>query len=180
MRRELVCFAVWLLACSAGERDGASTIFGSAGMSLSADGSSMSADESSSTDDGETTTSPSTDTDGESTGETTADGSDTTDSSDEASDTDTPACGNGSIDLGERCDGLNLGGSSCVDHGFDGGVLSCDPVVCVYDTSGCTDMPGNECDNNCNGCTCPSFECTMCCALKDKVDVCGGGMCGCF
>jgi hypothetical protein len=89
-------------------------------------------------------------------------------------------CGNGSIDQGEDCDGQNLGGSSCVDHGFDGGVLACDPVVCVYDTSGCTEMPSNECDQYCNGCACPSFECTMCCALMDKVDACGGGQCSCF
>lgn len=188
MPRELAYFAVLLLGCSEGVGDGASTIFGSASVTMSADGASMSAEASSSTGDSDATTS--TNTDGESTGDTTADGTDTTDASDTTddtdtetdtdTDTDTPVCGNGSIDPGEQCDGVNLGGSSCVDHGFDGGVLACDPVVCVYDTSGCTDMPGNECDNFCNGCTCPSFECTMCCALQDKVDACGGGMCGCF
>jgi hypothetical protein len=187
MRRVFVGFAVLLLACSGGERDGASSIYGSAGVTLSAEGSDMSAGESSSSaDGGVTTTSTSTEADAESTGDTTdtndpADGSDTTDdTTDTNTDTDAQACGNGSIDPGEQCDGNNLGGSSCVDHGFDGGVLACDPVVCVYDTSGCTEMPSNECDNFCNGCTCPSFECTMCCAQQGKVDACGGGMCGCF
>ena len=90
-------------------------------------------------------------------------------------------CGNGIIDPGEECDGGNLNGSSCAAQGFDGGALGCDPVVCVFDTSGCTTDPGNTCDGNCNGCTCPSFECAMCCANKGQVDVCSGGMCaGCF
>jgi hypothetical protein len=180
MRRELGCFVVLLLACSEGERDGASSIFGSAGATMTADGADMSAEGSSSAGESDAT---STSSNGESTGDTTTDTADMTDdsdTSDDASDTDGPLCGNGSIDPGEQCDGINLAGSSCVDHGFDGGVLACDAVVCVYDTSGCTDMPSNECDGNCNGCTCPSFECSMCCALQDKVDVCGGGSCGCF
>lgn len=94
--------------------------------------------------------------------------------------TDGNPCGNGVIDPGEDCDGGNLGGSSCAAQGFDGGVLGCDAVVCVFDTSGCTSEPSNECDAFCGGCSCPSFECTMCCALKDKVDSCGGGTCSCF
>jgi hypothetical protein len=45
-------------------------------------------------------------------------------------------------------------------------------------TDGTTGAAG--CDQFCNGCACPSDECTMCCAQKGMVDVCGGGMCGCF
>jgi hypothetical protein len=38
----------------------------------------------------------------------------------------------------------------------------------------------NACDAYCNGCACPSDECTMCCAGHQKADVCQGGMCFCF
>ena len=52
-----------------------------------------------------------------------------------------PECGNGVIDDGEQCDGGNLGGFTCVDLGYTGGTLACDPVTCTYDASGCvTDM----------------------------------------
>ncbi|MFO7567049.1 MAG: hypothetical protein R6X02_30675 [Enhygromyxa sp.] len=49
-----------------------------------------------------------------------------------------PACGNGTVDLGEQCDGADLGGVSCADLGYSGGTLGCDPVTCTYDASGCT------------------------------------------
>lgn len=189
MRREVALFAVLLLACSEGERDEASTIFGSGVMTMSADGADTtadgSADASADGNESDATTNPSTSasTNDESTTDATTDSPETTGDGDgdgDTSDTNAPVCGNGSIDPGEECDGNNLGGSSCVDHGFDGGVLACDPVVCVYDTSGCTDMPSNECDQYCNGCACPSDACIMCCAQAGKVDVCNGGMCGCF
>lgn len=47
-------------------------------------------------------------------------------------------CGNGTVDMGEQCDGGNLNGFSCVDLGFSGGTLACDPVTCTYDSSNCT------------------------------------------
>jgi hypothetical protein len=54
-----------------------------------------------------------------------------------------PVCGNGAIDDGEQCDGGNLGGFTCVDLGYSGGTLACDPVTCTYDASACvTDMDG--------------------------------------
>ena len=54
-----------------------------------------------------------------------------------------PVCGNGAIDDGEQCDGGNLGGFTCVDLGYSGGTLGCDPVTCTYDASACvTDMDG--------------------------------------
>lgn len=47
-------------------------------------------------------------------------------------------CGNGTVDTGEQCDSSNLNGFSCVDLGFAGGTLACDPVTCTYDSSNCT------------------------------------------
>jgi hypothetical protein len=39
---------------------------------------------------------------------------------------------------------------------------------------------GDVCDNCCNGCTCPSTQCSMGCASKDKADACQNGECTCF
>ena len=36
------------------------------------------------------------------------------------------SCGDGVIDVGEDCDGAELGGSSCLSLGYNGGTLSCD------------------------------------------------------
>ncbi len=51
-------------------------------------------------------------------------------------------CGNGSIDLGEQCDGSDLGGESCTSLGLYGIALACyppgHPSECQLDTSGCT------------------------------------------
>jgi hypothetical protein len=56
-----------------------------------------------------------------------------------------PECGNGVIDDGEQCDGGNLGGFDCVDLGYSGGTLGCDPITCTYDASACTtDMDGGS------------------------------------
>jgi hypothetical protein len=57
---------------------------------------------------------------------------------DPTTDSGDPVCGNGAIDDGEQCDGGNLGGFTCVDLGYSGGTLGCDPVTCTYDASGCT------------------------------------------
>ena len=201
MRYGMVCLGLLLLACSSGERDDASTIFGSTfSGSFTADGADMSTEESASAADEDTTTASTTEPgDGDPTGDGDPGDGDPGDGDPgdgdpgdgdpgdgdpgdgDPTDSGDPLCGNGQIDQGEECDGQNLGGQSCSDHGFDGGVLACDPTICIYDTSGCMDdMPPNQCNQFCNGCTCPSFECSMCCALKDQVDVCNGGMCGCF
>jgi hypothetical protein len=49
-------------------------------------------------------------------------------------------CGDGVVDPGEQCDGANLQGFDCASLGLGGGVLACDPIICVFDTSMC--MPG--------------------------------------
>ena len=57
-----------------------------------------------------------------------SDGSDTTSSI---------ACGNGMIEGDEVCDGVDLGGLTCLDVGdFVGGALACD-AACAFDTGGC-------------------------------------------
>jgi hypothetical protein len=69
---------------------------------------------------------------------TTGDGDGDPTTGDGDGDTGVPVCGNGTIDLGEQCDGAQLNGISCSDLGYSGGSLGCDPVTCTYDASGCT------------------------------------------
>ena len=45
-------------------------------------------------------------------------------------------CGDGAIGANEDCDGLNLGGATCVTAGFGSGTLACAPG-CGFDVSGC-------------------------------------------
>jgi hypothetical protein len=47
------------------------------------------------------------------------------------------SCGDGTIDMGEVCDGANLGTSDCTTEGFDGGTLACDASCTAFDTAGC-------------------------------------------
>lgn len=74
-------------------------------------------------------------------------------------------CGNGIIESGEGCDGGNLGGTSCVSLGWDGGSLSCDST-CQIDTSACTQCGngvregGEQCDGtDLAGATCGDVGC---------------------
>jgi hypothetical protein len=54
-------------------------------------------------------------------------------------------CGDGVIDIGEQCDGVELNGYTCADLGYTSGDLACDPVTCTYDASMCvTDMDGGS------------------------------------
>ena len=49
-----------------------------------------------------------------------------------------PVCGNGVIEMGEVCDGNNVGGKTCSDFpGYEGNGLSCKPDCSDYDLSGC-------------------------------------------
>jgi hypothetical protein len=49
-----------------------------------------------------------------------------------------PLCGNGVRDNGELCDGTDLGGQSCADHGMKG-TLGCSGL-CSFDLSGCAPL----------------------------------------
>ncbi len=46
------------------------------------------------------------------------------------------SCGNGLIDVGEDCDGANLGGSVCTDFGYISGTLGCS-AICQFDYGSC-------------------------------------------
>ncbi|MFT4282970.1 MAG: hypothetical protein ACMXX6_00940 [Candidatus Woesearchaeota archaeon] len=47
-------------------------------------------------------------------------------------------CDNSELDIGEQCQGTNVGGMTCQDLGFSSGDLSC-TNSCTFVTSGCTD-----------------------------------------
>jgi len=51
--------------------------------------------------------------------------------------TQQPVCGNGIVETGEQCDGVNLAGSSCISRGFTGGTLGC-TASCLFNTNACT------------------------------------------
>lgn len=53
-------------------------------------------------------------------------------------------CGNGAIDMGEQCDGNNLQGFNCESLGLNGGMLSCDAMMCTFDTSMCSSSTGTS------------------------------------
>jgi hypothetical protein len=54
-------------------------------------------------------------------------------------------CGDSVRQDGELCDGMDLGGASCVTEGFDSGSLGCTPS-CTLDTSNCcTDNTQSQC-----------------------------------
>jgi hypothetical protein len=88
--------------------------------------------------------------DGPNTGGDSSDGAGSADgggSSDGAGSSDgggTPnACGDGSIDPGEACDGTDLGTESCATQEFAGGTLVC-TAACELDTSGCVETLCNN------------------------------------
>lgn len=57
-------------------------------------------------------------------------------------------CGNGIVEGGEDCDGLELQGRTCASFGYSGGTIACD-IACEIDVSECTGvtptpLPGSE------------------------------------
>jgi cysteine-rich repeat protein len=75
-------------------------------------------------------------------------------------------CGNNAKDLGELCDGTDLGGASCQSLGLGSGTLACNPSCQSFDTSGCV-MP--QCTT---AAQCPGSD-TEC-----QTRTCTGGTCG--
>lgn len=72
------------------------------------------------------------------------------------------ACGNGTVEPGEACDGDNLAGQSCEGLGFVGGELACSQ--CMVDATGCTnEVCGNgriEGSEECEGFDLGGLNCT--------------------
>lgn len=90
-----------------------------------------------------------------------------------ASGATTPAlCGNGAIDEGEDCDGVELAGASCQSLGHAEGDLLCSEQ-CQYDeqqcsSPGCGDGeldPGEACDCGAGECTAPQLNNLSCSSL---------------
>lgn len=88
------------------------------------------------------TTHSATDSSADSTHATTS--TDPTASTDTTDTTSGSACGNGTVDEGEACDGDDLAGNDCVALDFDAGALAC-TEQCTYDTRGCVSFScGND------------------------------------
>jgi hypothetical protein len=111
-----------------------------------------------------------------------------------------PTCGNGILDPGEQCDGINLGGATCSASGFFGGTLTCSST-CTLNTSKCSNCgnnilnAGEVCDGSAlgtascsqQGCTsggiltcnstCTAFSTASClgCPVCDRDGVCESG-----
>lgn len=60
-------------------------------------------------------------------------------------------CGNGALESAETCDGALLGGKTCADLGFGGGVLACAGNCAEFDTSACAPV---GCVPACGGVAC--------------------------
>ncbi len=116
-------------------------------------------------------------------------------------------CGDGGIQspnddgINEVCDGINFGGQTCTDFGFDSGSLSCINNCQTIDTSNCESTPSCLIDDDCNHlddlpCTegvCNAGTCEIsyttntcndnnACTINDvcSLGVCGGTSVGCI
>src|SRR5262245_18169590 len=81
------------------------------------------------------------------------------------------------------------GGSGAAGHGGaegtggTGGATSTSQSSTSSSTATTTTSTGQTtmmCGGTCEACTCPSPECSMCCAYKGKVDQCVSGKCFCY
>jgi len=95
-------------------------------------------------------------------------------------------CGNGVIDPGEQCDGVDLNGQECTDRGYGAGTLSC-TSSCTFDESACTvGECGDGIDNDVDGfCDVAGGTCTdgstpgdsVCTDPTDPEGSCGDTVC---
>jgi hypothetical protein len=130
------------LACATGSSEGEETTFASFGSGNMDDVDDDTSDTATdATGDGDTTmdvdTSASDDpSESTSTSDTSGESTSTSGTSDTSDDVPPDPCGNGILEGGEACDGVDLGGQTCVDQGFDMGQLGCNDD-CTFDTSAC-------------------------------------------
>ncbi|MBI3767826.1 MAG: hypothetical protein HY271_04930 [Deltaproteobacteria bacterium] len=89
-------------------------------------------------------------------------------------------CGNGDVESGEQCDGLDLDGWTCEAMGFNQGTLRC-TAGCGLDTRECSWIPPDNCGNglidaheDCDGANLQGFTCAE---IFAGLDV--GGPLGC-
>ncbi len=68
--------------------------------------------------------------------------SSTADPTTDTDDSSGGGCGDGQVSPGEQCDGADLQGFDCASLGLGTGTLSCDPVMCTFDTSMCESDTG--------------------------------------
>ena len=69
-----------------------------------------------------------------------------------------PMCGDNLTEGPEACDGMDLLGDDCTDHGFDGGTLLCEVDCSALDLSECRDVGFGDCVNNPPGDVCLASE----------------------
>jgi hypothetical protein len=63
----------------------------------------------------------------------------------------TSTCGDGSLDIGESCDGTNLNSKTCITQGYNGGTLGC-LDNCAFNETACTNVSTtNVCGDNIKG-----------------------------
>lgn len=63
-------------------------------------------------------------------------------------------CGDGQITGNEVCEPADLQGETCQSQGFDRGTLACASSCLSFDTTGCENCPGGDCDGDDGGCSC--------------------------